>query len=165
MLTPVGVGVAASGASRTLVCEVWLLFGLTTMMPASAAQGDRDESPEIGSSQGADSQVDGTDSHSTGSRQWTSEEWQAWYESWWTGGSHGIGENQWDNRKKLLVGPMDAMMVDIGLARLLATIPGSGGILGRATMGRATMRSEVVGPIRLWLQSSVLKKIEKESRL
>ena len=58
------------------------------MMPASAAQGDRDESPEIGSSQGADSQADGVDSHSTGSRQWTSEEWQAWYESWWTGGSH-----------------------------------------------------------------------------
>ena len=57
------------------------------MMPASAARGDRDESPEIGSSQGADSQADGVDSHSTGSWQWTSEEWQAWYESWWTGGS------------------------------------------------------------------------------
>jgi len=60
---------------------------------------------------------------------------------------------------------MDVMMVDSGLARLLAMILGSGGILGRATMGRTTMRSVVVGPIRLWLQSSVLKKTERESRL
>ena len=57
-------------------------------MMSAAARGDLDESPEIGSSQGADSHADGAESHSDGSRQWSAEEWQAWYESWWAGGSH-----------------------------------------------------------------------------
>jgi len=61
---------------------------------------------------------------------------------------------------------MDDMTVDNGQVRPLAMIPGSlGGILGRATMGRTTMKSEEVGLTRLSLQSSVLKKIEKESKL
>lgn len=57
-------------------------------MPTAAAGGDRDESPEIGSSHGADSHTDGGDNLSAGSRQWTLEEWQAWYEAWWSGESY-----------------------------------------------------------------------------
>ena len=78
------------------------------------------------------------------------------------------GHGREDNLRKHRAPRRVAKKVDIGLVRPQVRIPGShGGIPGPTTItrGTTTMKSQEVGPTRLWLQISVVKKTGKVSKL